>query len=134
MIPAPDFKKRRELERDQRRQPGRGNGVATLLLLIGVAGLILSLGMDTSVETGLGRVNNIGLMKDQQNYLMVSGLITLIGIILLLRRKPQDGELEGSKVCPECAETIKARAKVCRFCGYRNENGLGQTEVDPAPK
>lgn len=25
----------------------------------------------------------------------------------------------GTKVCPECAETVQAAARVCRFCGYR---------------
>jgi len=28
-------------------------------------------------------------------------------------------ETPETKVCPDCAETVKARARVCRFCGYR---------------
>lgn len=28
-----------------------------------------------------------------------------------------------SKVCPECAETIRAAARSCRFCGYRFDAG-----------
>ncbi len=26
---------------------------------------------------------------------------------------------ENGKVCPDCAETVKAAARVCRFCGHR---------------
>lgn len=26
--------------------------------------------------------------------------------------------LEGTKVCPECSETIKEQAYVCHYCGY----------------
>jgi len=27
--------------------------------------------------------------------------------------------IDGTKACPECAETIKAAAKVCHYCGER---------------
>jgi hypothetical protein len=33
-----------------------------------------------------------------------------------LRRAPVE-----TKVCPDCAEEVKADARVCRFCGYRFE-------------
>lgn len=31
----------------------------------------------------------------------------------------EDDDPEGWKVCPECAEKVRARARKCRFCGYR---------------
>ena len=34
------------------------------------------------------------------------------------KRGPAPGSAE-TKACPECAETIRAAAKSCRFCGYR---------------
>lgn len=34
---------------------------------------------------------------------------------------------ESGKTCPQCAETVKHKAKVCRYCGYSKEY---QTEAD----
>jgi len=29
------------------------------------------------------------------------------------------GSPEAGKVCPDCAETVKREAQICRFCGHR---------------
>jgi hypothetical protein len=37
-----------------------------------------------------------------------------------------DGGAEDAKVCPDCAESVKAAANICRFCGYRfDQSGAG---------
>ena len=33
--------------------------------------------------------------------------------------RTRPGTPEAGKVCPDCAETVKLEAQICRFCGHR---------------
>lgn len=51
----------------------------------GVIGALIALFMDVSVDNGMGgRINNIGLIADRQNYLIAAGLAILVGVILIV--------------------------------------------------
>jgi len=39
--------------------------------------------------------------------------------LLALSPNPHEPEVEQTKICPQCAETVKAAANVCRFCGHQ---------------
>jgi len=39
---------------------------------------------------------------------------------------------EDTKECPECAETIRSRAKKCRYCGFRFEETIDGTQQEDA--
>lgn len=109
----------------------RGFGVA--VLIVGVIWLIAAMNMDVSVSTGIGRVNNIGLMSQRSNHTMIGAVIALAGLLMVIfgGSKKQDSsdlatirEAEDSRPCPMCAEPIKHAAILCKHCG---------SAVDPAP-
>lgn len=59
----------------------RGWGIA--LVVLGFVGLIAGMVMDTSVTSGLSRVENIGLLSRQASVLTVSALAFLTGCVLI---------------------------------------------------
>lgn len=54
-----------------------------LLLIGGALALIIVLNMKTSVSTGFGEVNNLGLIADKQNFLLMSLAAIVAGLVLL---------------------------------------------------
>jgi hypothetical protein len=70
-------------------QPSAGSsGLRTFGTLLLVAGLAVAayffLAFDTSVESGMGRVNNLGLMADRQNGIIIGIGLGVVGAIILV--------------------------------------------------
>lgn len=94
------------------------------VLVVGLVCIVGALAMDVSVSSGTGRVNNIGLMAERQNFILIGGLILLVGVIMAVAGKRQKDVLGSSndcRACPICAETIKCAAVKCRHCGSEIE-------------
>lgn len=102
----------------------RGFGV--VVLIVGVLVIVGAMSMDVSVSSGIGRVNNLGLMAERQNYTLIGGIVALAGLLMTLLggRKHAGTPVAESdtRACPICAESIKRAAIKCKHCG---------TDVEP---
>lgn len=69
-------------------QPSGGSGLRTFGILLLLGGLAVAayffLAFDTSVESGMGRVNNLGLMADRQNGIIIGIGLSVVGTIMLV--------------------------------------------------
>lgn len=67
--------------------------IAVLFLFLGACAVSYALFIfDPSVETSLGRVNNIGLLSTRQNVLIAGCAAALVAVMLLLLGKPVSAE------------------------------------------
>ena len=85
---------------------------------------------DSSVETeSKQRISNLGLISDRQNGILIGLVTCIVGVIFyatstvtkananaLHVSETNDGVNEDTYECPRCAEIIKRKAKICRFC------------------
>lgn len=87
-----------------------------VVLFLGALFILVSLNMDTSVPTEMGgRVNNLGLIAEKQNYLLLSAFIFICGLLMILLGNRNSDQ--GSVKCPYCAERIHPEAIKCKHCG-----------------
>ncbi|MDP9334066.1 MAG: zinc ribbon domain-containing protein, partial [Actinomycetota bacterium] len=64
----------------------------------------------------------------------IFGLGWLIGAIYLATHRKQMASWHATRPCPECAETIKAAARRCRYCGQPIESPTLTADTDALDK
>ncbi len=85
-----------------------------LMIAFGLVMLFVAIGMDTTVGSGYSRVHNMGLISQQQNFLIIGGIIFIAGIVLFATAKLKQTPDE------DLTEKAKSKAQVERYCEIYN--------------
>lgn len=89
--------------------------ISKMLIAFSVVMIFMAMSMDTTVSTGYGRVNNLGLLNDQSNMLILGGIGFLAGIILFATAKiKQTPEEEATKKLQQELAVQKTKVEVER--------------------
>ena len=92
--------------------------------ILGAANIIMSPSLSSGNETGL-----VAVLMFNVILFVLPGLV-VYGIGAAITKKPEPVKEKALMMqCPYCAETIKAQAKVCRFCN----KDIPESERKPAP-
>jgi uncharacterized protein UPF0547 len=88
-----------------------------LLVLVFIAFLLPGCGGSQKRKEGIDELERIQSSIHGLNILVAAGLALLVTVVIVLTLMAGSGT-GLPRQCPYCAETIKAAAKVCRFCNH----------------
>jgi hypothetical protein len=95
----------------------------TILVWLGILGLVVSFAMDTTVETnsGFGRVHNLGLMEERRNYILVASLVIVAGVLfygfgVLAENQANATKTQLGPRCPKCNGLLEGTPELCKHC------------------
>ena len=100
---------------------------ATLLGVIPIVSIFFYVWLAFTVPSRHGRFSAWGIW-------FIVPLANVVGFfVYAFTLAPKSANVQELKTCPDCAETIHAAAKVCRFCGHRFEESPGSETPEDEP-
>ena len=115
--------------------------IGWLMVIGGAIWLVAAFNMDTSVSaSGFGRVHNVGLMNNQQNHVIVAGILLLLGGVLIGVGQVRSGKARTLYACQSCGNEYKVSLRaswlntvVCRDCFTKPKPVTTVEAAAPAP-
>jgi hypothetical protein len=94
----------------------RGFFISLFFLVLSVTSEIFTTGFNF-IPKILGPFSNISFLLGVVFFIL--GMKSTANYITTFERLEKEIELQNTKVCPNCGETVNKIAKACHFCGHR---------------